>query len=109
MQRIALHTRLAPGKEADYDAQHAVIPAALDTALREAGVISWQIWRDGLDLFHVVEVEDYQAMRAQLRDHPVNIAWQEQMGRLLDVPDDYSGGDDGLRQVWRLPDTPAQS
>lgn len=107
MQRIALHTRLAPGMEAEYDAQHAVIPAALDAALREAGVTSWQIWRDGLDLFHVVEVENYQAMRAQLRDHPANVVWQEQMAKLLDVADDYSGGDSGLRQVWQLPATPA--
>ncbi|MDA3647815.1 L-rhamnose mutarotase [Saccharopolyspora indica] len=103
MQRIALRTKLEPGREAEYEQVHAVIPAELDAALREAGVRSWRIWRDGLDLFHVVEVEDYQAMRRALRDHPANVAWQARMSELLAVADDYSGGDTGLRQVWELP------
>ncbi|HEU4426066.1 MAG TPA: L-rhamnose mutarotase, partial [Pilimelia sp.] len=63
MQRVALHTRLKPGREAEYDAVHAVIPAELDAALRAAGVRTWRIWRDGQDLFHVVEVDDYRRMR----------------------------------------------
>ncbi|KAA5833677.1 L-rhamnose mutarotase [Saccharopolyspora hirsuta] len=103
MQRIALRTRLEPGREAEYEQVHAVIPAELDAALREAGVHSWRIWRDGLDLFHVVEVEDYRAMRRALRDHPANVAWQARMSELLAVEDDYSGEDTGLRQVWELP------
>jgi L-rhamnose mutarotase len=103
MQRIALHTQLKPGKEAEYDRVHAVIPDDLDVALREAGVRNWRIWRDGLDLFHVVEVEDYQAMRHALRDHPANVAWQARMAELLAVEDDYSGSDSGLRPVWELP------
>lgn len=105
MQTIALHTRLKPGREADYEAQHAVIPADLDVALREAGVHSWRIWRDGRDLFHVVEVEDYQAMRAFLKEHPANIPWQAQMAELLEVEDDYSGNDSGIKMVWSLPTT----
>lgn len=103
MERIALHTRLKPGKEEEYETVHAVIPAELDTALREAGVHGWRIWRDGLDLFHVVEVEDYRAMRDALRDHPANVPWQARMAELLAVEDDYSGTDSGLRLVWELP------
>jgi L-rhamnose mutarotase len=105
MQTIALHTRLKPGKEADYDAQHATIPHDLDTALREAGVRSWRIWRDGRDVFHVVEVEDYHGMRAFLKDHPANVPWQAQMAELLEVEDDYSGNDSGITFVWGLPAT----
>jgi L-rhamnose mutarotase len=103
VDRIALHTRLEPGKEAEYERVHAVIPPELDSALREAGVRSWRIWRDGLDLFHVVEVEDYRAMRRHLADHPANVPWQARMSELLDVPDDYSGDDHGIRLVWELP------
>ena len=103
MQRIALHTRLAPGKEAEYERVHAVIPAELDTALRQAGVRSWRIWRSGRDLFHVVEVEDYRHMRAYLRDHPANVPWQARMAKLLEVEDDYSGGDMGIPLVWEMP------
>jgi L-rhamnose mutarotase len=101
--RIALHTRLKPGAETEYERVHATIPDDLDVALRAAGVTSWRIWRDGLDLFHVVEVEDYAAMRHALRDHPANRRWQARMAELLDVEDDYSGNDSGLGLVWELP------
>ena len=101
--RVALHTRLKPGAEAEYERVHAVIPDDLEVALRAAGVTSWRIWRDGLDLFHVVEVEDYAAMRHALRDHPANQRWQSRMAQLLDVEDDYSGNDGGLGLVWELP------
>lgn len=103
MHRIALHTKLKPGREAEYERVHAEVPAELDAALRAAGVRSWEIWRDGLDLFHVVEVADYRAMRRALAGHPANVRWQARMAELLDVPDDYSGADLGLRKVWELP------
>ena len=103
MQRIALHTRLKPGKEDEYEKVHAVIPADLDAALREAGVHSWRIWRDGRELFHVVEVDDYQHMRNFMREHPANLPWQARMSELLEVEDDYSGNDMGIPLVWELP------
>ncbi|BCB77349.1 L-rhamnose mutarotase [Phytohabitans flavus] len=102
-ERIALHTRLKPGKESEYDEVHATIPAELDAALRAAGVHSWRIWRDGRDLFHVVEVEDYKKMRDTLREHPANLPWQARMAELLEVEDDYSGTDSGIKPVWELP------
>lgn len=104
MQTIALHTCLNAGREADYEREHAAIPSDLDSALREAGVRSWRIWRSGRDLFHLVEVKDYQAMRAFLKDHPANTPWQARMAGLLEVEDDYSGNDTGLPLVWSLPD-----
>ncbi len=102
-ERIALHTRLEAGKEADYDRIHAVIPPELDVKLRAAGVTGWTIWRSGQELFHLVEVDDYQAMRQALADDPVNLGWQSTMAELLEVTDDYSGDDSGLAQVWTLP------
>ncbi|MEU0561327.1 L-rhamnose mutarotase [Dactylosporangium sp. NPDC006015] len=100
---IALHTRLRPGAEEAYERIHAVIPADLDAALREAGVLSWRIWRDGLDLFHLVRVVDPVRMRRHLRDHPANQVWQQRMAALLDVPDTYDDGATGLGLVWKLP------
>ncbi|MDP0396691.1 L-rhamnose mutarotase [Tsukamurella strandjordii] len=102
-ETIALHTRLKPGAEAEYDRVHAVIPTELDGALREAGVHSWRIWRDGRDLFHLVEVDDYRAMRLHLAEHPANVPWQARMAELLEVEDDYSGDDRGIPLVWALP------
>ncbi|WP_020666728.1 L-rhamnose mutarotase [Amycolatopsis nigrescens] len=102
-QRVALHTRLKPGREAEYERVHAVIPDELDALLTEAGVRSWRIWRDGLDLFHVVEVDDYAAMRAKLAGHPVELAWQARMAELLDEDEGYSVSDGSLGLVWEKP------
>jgi L-rhamnose mutarotase len=102
-ERIALHTRLKAGREDEYDRTHAVIPPELDERLRAVGVRDWSIWRSGRDLFHLVEVDDYRAMRHALADDPVNIAWQARMAELLEVEDDYSGDDSGLPLVWALP------
>ncbi|MFC8041487.1 L-rhamnose mutarotase [Paenarthrobacter sp. NPDC057355] len=103
VESIALHTRLKPGTEDEYADAHAHIPPELVSALKEAGVRNWRIWRSGLDLFHVVDVDDYQAMRRALADHPANVPWQARMAELLDVQDDYSGADTGIGKVWELP------
>ena len=103
MQTIALHTRIAEGREADYVREHRQIPDDLDPALRRAGVRSWRIWRDGRDLFHLLEVEDYRAMRRQLAEDPANQRWQEHINQFLEVVDDYGGEDSGIRPVWSLP------
>ena len=108
MTTVALHTRLLPGREADYDRIHAVIPADLDSALRDAGVHGWTIYRSGQDLFHLVDCDDYARMREFLRDHPANVPWQARMGELLEVGDDYSGADTGIPMVWSLPAEPAR-
>jgi L-rhamnose mutarotase len=102
-ETIALHTRLKPGASDEYEAAHAAIPGELVTALRAAGVLNWRIWRSGEDLFHLVEVQDYQAMRHALAENPINVAWQERMSALLAVEDDYSGDDRGIPKVWELP------
>ncbi len=103
VERIALHTRLKVDRELDYERVHATISDELDRRLRGAGVHAWSIWRSGRDLFHLVEVDDYAAMRRTLADDPVNLDWQQQMSGLLEVADDYSGGDHGIPLVWRLP------
>ena len=101
-ERVALHTRLKAGKEEEYESTHSVIPPELDERLRAAGVRNWSIWRSGRELFHVVDVDDYGAMRRTLADDPVNILWQGRMAELLEVQDDYSGEDSGIPLVWTL-------
>jgi L-rhamnose mutarotase len=98
----ALHTRLGQGAEDACDQLHARVPDDLAETLREGGVRDWRIWRDGLDVFHLVDVEDYRAMRAVLRKHPANLAWQARVTRLQSLPADYSAQDDGLLRVWSL-------
>lgn len=100
MQTIALHTRLRPGAEAEYERVHAVVPDPLDAAIRDSGVRSWHIWRHGLDLFHVLEVEDFVAMEAHMQDLPVSAEWSRLIHPLLDLEASRSGP---LSLVWRLP------
>ncbi|WP_371582873.1 L-rhamnose mutarotase [Streptomyces sp. NBC_01314] len=102
--RIALHTRVRADRVEEYEAAHREVPEELTTAIRAAGVSRWTIWRSGTDLFHLLEVEDYAAMIAELEKLPVNIAWQARMADLLDIVHDYSaeGSDAGLPVVWEL-------
>ncbi|MGX9899390.1 L-rhamnose mutarotase [Arthrobacter sp. SA17] len=102
-ETIVLHTRLKAGAAEAYADAHSAIPAELVTALKDAGVANWRIWRSGLELIHVVEVEDYKAMRRDLAQNPVNLAWQARMAELLEIEDDYSGNDSGIPLVWELP------
>ncbi|MFE9571227.1 L-rhamnose mutarotase [Streptomyces sp. NPDC006692] len=102
--KVALHTKVRADRIEEYEAAHREVPEELTTAIRAAGVSSWTIWRSGTDLFHVLEVEDYQAMIAELGKLPVNIAWQARMAALLDVAHDYSEqvAEASLPVAWEL-------
>jgi L-rhamnose mutarotase len=102
--RIALRTRLRPGKEEEYEAAHREVPPELVEAIKAAGAQKWTIWRDGLDLFHVIDCDSYERLIGELADLPVNIAWQARMAELLEVTHDYSaaGAAKGLPVAWRL-------
>jgi L-rhamnose mutarotase len=102
--RIALHTRVRADRIEEYEAAHREVPPELTDAIRAAGAHSWVIWRSGIELFHLIECEDYAALLAHLNALPVNITWQARMAELLEVAHDYSadGANAGLPQVWSL-------
>ncbi|MEU8921478.1 L-rhamnose mutarotase [Kitasatospora sp. NPDC048545] len=102
--RVALHTRVRADRIAEYEAAHRAVPAELTAAIGSAGVTSWTIWRSGTELFHILECESYPRLLAELEHLPVNTAWQEKMGELLDISHDYSkdGAEAGLPVVWEL-------
>jgi L-rhamnose mutarotase len=102
--RVALHTRVAAGHEDEYDAAHREVPAELVSAIRAAGATDWTIWRSGLDLFHVIDCDDYGRLLSSLEQLPVNVAWQARMARMQEVTHDYSadGAAAGLPVVWDL-------
>ncbi|PRX96276.1 L-rhamnose mutarotase [Allonocardiopsis opalescens] len=103
--RVAVHVRLRPGTEEAYDRAHREVPAELTAAMARAGARDWTVWRSGLDVFQLIECDDYPRLLAQLAEDPVNITWQRRMAELQEVTHDYSaaGADKGLPQVWRLP------
>ncbi|SEP65277.1 L-rhamnose mutarotase [Streptomyces sp. yr375] len=103
--KVALHTKVRADRIDAYEAAHREVPGELTDAITAAGATSWTIWRSGVDLFHVLECEDYARLLAELEKLPVNVAWQTRMAELLDVAHDYSdaGAGAGLPVVWELP------
>ena len=104
MTRVALHTRVRADKVDEYEAAHREVPAELVAAIKSAGAREWTIWRSGVDLFHVIDCDDYAGLLGALEQLPVNIAWQERMAGYLDVVHDYSatGTESTLPVVWQL-------
>jgi L-rhamnose mutarotase len=102
--KVALHTQVRADRIDAYEQAHREVPAELTAAIRAAGASEWTIWRSGTDLFHVLEVEDYPALIAELGKLPVNTSWQARMADLLEVAHDYSAGgaDAPLPVVWQL-------
>lgn len=90
--KVGLHTRLKPGAEQRYDQVHTTVWPEVLAAIRRVGVTKWLIFRDGLDLFHYIECEDYERAIAELALDPVNQRWQAEMAPMMEVAHDYSGG-----------------
>jgi L-rhamnose mutarotase len=100
---VGLHTRLRPGMEAAYDAAHRAVWPELLTLIRGAGFTRWRIYRDGLDIFHAIECDDYDRGIAELAGHPVNARWQAEMAQFTEVAHDYSGASsDRLALIFDL-------
>jgi L-rhamnose mutarotase len=88
MRTVVLLSVLHEGQEAAYEAAHERIPQDLYHVLTSAGVRDWAIWRDGRKLLHLVDVDDYEAMAAQLVRDPVNDRWQAEMAAYVDYFED---------------------
>lgn len=102
-QKVGLHTRLKPGSEERYEQYHAAVWPEILEGIRGAGVTKWVIFRDGLDLFHYVECEDYDRAMADLAKSPIDQRWQAEMAPMMEVAHDLSGaGGDKLRIIFEL-------
>jgi L-rhamnose mutarotase len=102
-ERVGLHTRLVPGAEARYDELHRAVWPDVLAAIGRVGIARWLIFRDGLDLFHYIECENYDAAIADLADDPVNVRWQAEVAPLMAKAHDYSGdSSDRLPVIFEL-------
>jgi L-rhamnose mutarotase len=101
MYQTGRRTILRHGHEAAYEAVHASVPQVVVDALREAGVLRWTIWRDGLALFHAIEtVAGYPALLEALgRVGPLDTAWDAVIADLLEHA---PGADAVLPAVWTM-------
>jgi L-rhamnose mutarotase len=86
-ESFEFHTFLAPGLGPAYDDFHRANPAELDAAMRAAGVVGWQIYRNRTTLTHRVVARNRQQMTRILDRDPVNVRWQQQVAPyLVEVP-----------------------
>ena len=100
---VGLHTRLQPGAEGRYEEVHrAVWPEVLE-GIRRVGITKYVIYRDGLDLFHHIECEDYDRAVAELARDAVNQRWEAMIAPMMEVAHDFSGESrDRLKQIFTL-------
>jgi L-rhamnose mutarotase len=101
--QVGLHTRLKPGAEARYEEYHRAVWPDVLKAIRRAGITRYVIFRDGLDLFHFVECDDYDRSIAELAQDQVNIRWQAEMAPMMAKAHDFSGeSSDRLPLIFQL-------
>ncbi len=101
--KVGIRTRLKPGTEERYEGYHRAVWPDVLAAIRRVGITQYVIFRDGLDLFHCIECDDYDRAIADLADDPVNVRWQAEMAPMMAVPHDYSGrGSDRLPLIFDL-------
>jgi len=89
--KVGIHTRLKPGAVERYEQYHREVWPDVLAAMRRSGITEYLIFRDGLDLFHYIECEDYDRAIGELADDPVNIKWQAEMAPMMAVAHDYTG------------------
>ena len=101
--QVGLHTRLKPGAEERYEEYHRAVWPEVLQAIRRSGISAYVIFRDGLDLFHFIECDDYDRAIAELAQDPINIKWQAEMAPMMAIAHDFSGkGGDRLPMIFKL-------
>jgi L-rhamnose mutarotase len=98
---VGLRTRLKPGMEEAYEKAHAEVWPELLAAQREFGIKQYLIFRDGVDLFHSIECENFEQAVAKLAGHPVDALWQAEMTKYVVTADNGTGAAvDRLRLIY---------
>jgi len=101
--QVGLHTRLRPGAEERYEQYHRAVWPDVLKAIRRVGITKYLIYRDGLDLFHYIECDDYDRAIGDLATDPVNIRWQAEMAPMMAKAHDFSGkSSDRLSLIFEL-------
>jgi L-rhamnose mutarotase len=101
--KVGLHTRLLPGVEERYEEYHRAVWPDVLAGMRDVGITEYVIFRDGLDLFHYIECDDYDRAIGELARSPLNQRWEAEMAPMTAVAHDFSGkGDDRLRKIFEL-------
>jgi L-rhamnose mutarotase len=100
---VGLHTRIKPGAEERYEEYHRAVWPEVVEEIRRAGISKYVIFRDGLDLFHFIECDDYDRAIAQIAKDPTSMRWEAEIATMMAVTHDFSGeSSDRMRKIWEL-------
>ncbi len=94
LPRTAFQLRIRAGREADYDEAHRNVFPELLARLQEAGICNYSIFRRGQQLFLYMQVADFHAAQALLKNDPANLRWQAKMAELFEPVPDLQPGED---------------
>ena len=100
---VGLHTRLKAGSEERYEEHHRAVWPDVVKEIRRAGITRYVIFRDGLDVFHYIECEDYDRAIAQIAKDQVSMKWEAEISNMMEATHDFSGeGSDRMKKIWEL-------
>jgi L-rhamnose mutarotase len=83
MRRIAFVMWITPGSAPEYERRHQAVWPEMITELKAAGCHNYSIFRDGLQLFAYLEVDDVDRFRAYLAESQVAAKWEAYMSNIL--------------------------
>jgi L-rhamnose mutarotase len=88
MPRYAFKLRLKADAIDEYEREHQRVWPELLAKIKQAGISDYSIFRRGQELVLFLRVDDFEKAWDELARDPVNLRWQEFMGRLFEpVPD----------------------
>ena len=101
--KLGLHTRIKSGSEERYEEYHRAVWPEVIEAIKKAGITRYLIFRDGLDLFHFIECDDYDRAMAEIAKDPTSMRWEAEIATMMAVTHDFSGqASDRMRKIWEL-------
>ena len=83
MQRVAFLMQIVPGAEEEYHRRHQEVWPEMLGELKAAGCHNYSIYRDGLQLFAYLEVDDVDAYRSYLAKSEIAARWEAHMSDIL--------------------------
>jgi L-rhamnose mutarotase len=103
--RYAFNLRIKADCIEEYEREHTRVWPELLAKLKEVGISDYSIFRRGQDLTLVLRCENFEKAWDELDKDPVNLRWQQFMGRLFEpVPGKQNGERFAMcKEVFYLP------
>ena len=99
--RYAFHLTIRHGMEEEYDRRHANVWDDMKKMLRDAGILNYSIFRDGIHVFGYWECNDLSRTLGAVNSSDVNARWQKYMSDVIITPSsERTSG--GMKEVFHL-------